>query len=347
MLPLSFFRLTRRSLALAALVAAGCACPLRADDVQRCDVFLQLPGIPGSSQDAAHQGEIVVRAFTYGVHTAGGPAANPSVFQITKDIDGASPELYQATFLGRRLPAATVTVRSSGAAPDSYLVRYRLNDVRIAALTQTVDRTHETQETLSLSFAQITMQYGAAGQSGTAAARPVPDAVAATPVAAPGTPEKLDTASPPGGRFTVTPDPSLKGRMGRLVVAFPPVAKTGEVHTMIYAASDPKTACAQTYGGGNFDLLPGKYTVVVANMAVPDVAIEPASVTRLAVGALRLKLGGDTRFFIYPASAPDASNEQTNGYGTHDVGLPAGSYRVVINGQSETVSVTDGQVTDF
>ena len=125
---------------LAGAVAAGAALPTTAG----ADIFLDLEGIDGESQDSKHKNEIDILSYTQSfrrtVTSGAGGATSGKVnigdITVLKNIDKSSPKLIEAVATGKHIPKATITFRSVGEkAPEYYVVT--LTDVLITAVDQT------------------------------------------------------------------------------------------------------------------------------------------------------------------------------------------------------------------
>jgi hypothetical protein len=144
----------------------------------------------------------------------------------------------------------------------------------------------------------------------------------------------------PGSCCSVVPNPTMKGRLGRLVVTFPEGSNPG---TYIEVS---KGGNAATNGRGNvaFELLPGSYTVVISGKRVDNVTVQSGHDTKVRVGVLRVTAPGGTYMEVRDK---DGKTSLTNGRGNSQFGLPIGTVHVQIAGQSEPVTIKDGQITDF
>ncbi len=141
----------------------------------------------------------------------------------------------------------------------------------------------------------------------------------------------------------IVPISTLKGRLGRLKVAYPGDFKNIEARTDIYKAGDSKSI-ASGYGSKTIDLLPGTYDVVINGKRVSGVTIKSAHETRVKVGVLHVNAGKDTKVDILDATT---ARSLTGGHGEKAFGFPVGSVNVKIAGQSETVTIEEGKVTEF
>jgi hypothetical protein len=141
------------------------------------------------------------------------------------------------------------------------------------------------------------------------------------------------------GCCTTLANPALKGRMGRIVVAFPNDAVPKA--TRVAVLKDTKEVQAG-YGSQTWDLLPGSYDVVISGKQVSNVTVQSGHDTNIKVGVLHVSAGAQTRSEVL-----DSGKVLAGGYGEHLVGLPAGSFEVRVSGQAETVTISEGQITDF
>jgi hypothetical protein len=175
---------------------------------------------------------------------------------------------------------------------------------------------------------------------------PPPPKAAEAPVAS------GDEAAPPGALTPVkgegstqccevVANPELKGRMGRLVVQFPEGADPSHTRVDIIHPVEQK-ALKGGYGNQSTELLAGVYDVDISKKRLTDVPIKSGHDTRVKVGLLRITAGKDTRIDII-----DAGKKLTGGYGDQVIGLPAGSFHVLVAGQTEGVEIQDGKVTEF
>lgn len=125
-------RSLHRILAAAALAIAAIgvtAAPAAA--APRPTVFLKLDGIPGTSTDAKHSGEIEIMSYSFGASnsgstTPGGGGGTGKVtfsdLHVTKHVDVASPKLFTAVAQGKHIPTATLTVERARRGLPSYYV---------------------------------------------------------------------------------------------------------------------------------------------------------------------------------------------------------------------------------
>lgn len=132
---------------------------------------------------------------------------------------------------------------------------------------------------------------------------------------------------------------ALKGRFGRLVVAFP--AGANPRGTRIAVFKDGKEVQAD-YGSHSFELLSGTYDVKIAGKTVLNVTVKAGHDTNVKVGVLRIAGAKSRR-----AAVLDGGQEIAGAYGGELIGLPAGAFEVHFAGRTERVTISAGQVTDL
>jgi hypothetical protein len=147
-------------------------------------------------------------------------------------------------------------------------------------------------------------------------------------------------STPPGSCCSVVPNPTMKGRLGRLVVTYPEGTKAGAR----IGVSKGDTEATSGYGNKAFELLPGSYTIVISGKRVDNVTVKSGHDTKVKVGVLRVTAPGGTRIGVLDK---DGKTELTSGYGNKEFGLPIGTVYVSVAGQSEAVTIKEGQITDF
>jgi hypothetical protein len=152
--------------------------------------------------------------------------------------------------------------------------------------------------------------------------------------------EKTGAVSSASTCCTVVPNPIMKGRLGRLVVTYPEGTKAG---ARIGVSKGDKESTSG-YGDKAFELLPGSYTVVISGKRVDNVTVQSGHDTKVKVGVLRVTAPGGTRIGVLDK---DGKTELISGYGSKQFGLPIGTLYVSVAGQSEAVTIKDGQITDF
>ena len=99
-----------------------------------------------------------------------------------------------------------------------------------------------------------------------------------------------------------------RGSQGALVVAFPQGADVGISIVNVYK-TDGQTKLQGGIGSQSWRLTPGTYSVEISGVRVPNVPVKAGSDTRVRVGVLRVKAGGDTI-----ADVLDASGRKIDGH---------------------------------
>lgn len=144
---------------------------------------------------------------------------------------------------------------------------------------------------------------------------------------------------------SVVANPELKGRLGRIVVAYPAGAdfKSSGPRTDIFRAGDAKSLRTD-YGNFAVEMMPGTYDLTIGGHKVVGVVVEARSDTLVKVGVLQLNASGSTRFDVFPAAGKKALQTL---HGQNAIGLPPGAYEVEVNGQREPVTIQAGAITEY
>jgi type VI secretion system Hcp family effector len=130
------------------------------------DMFLKLGGIKGESVDADHKDWINLVSTQHGVSrpVESGPglprrggAPSFSELTFTREVDAASPVLFQAAAGGGAIPEAELEVLDHSPLRQRFY-RIRLFDVLVSSLTQGATPA-TVSETVSLNYAKIEMTY--------------------------------------------------------------------------------------------------------------------------------------------------------------------------------------------
>lgn len=138
--------------------------------------FLDIDGIEGESRDAAHQDQIDVLSWSWGMTQSGtthlgrgGGAGKVSVqdLSVTKQVDKATPLLYLHCASGQHVRTATLTVRKAeGDRPIDFLV-IDLENIIVTDVESNGSLVEFPVETVSLNFAQVEMEYTPQNPDGT------------------------------------------------------------------------------------------------------------------------------------------------------------------------------------
>jgi hypothetical protein len=157
--------------------------------------------------------------------------------------------------------------------------------------------------------------------------------------------------------YKLVANPNMKGRLGRLQVAYPGDTNTSDTKLAVFKAAakddakpdaksngkEKEKAIHSGYGNQPFDLMPGKYEVAINNKRIP-VEVKSGHDTVPLCGVLRVHASSDTKFRILDA---DQKTELHADYGEKDVALPVGTYILEISGATEPVKIEEGKVTEF
>ena len=132
------------------------------------DMFLEIKGVKGESRDSKHAGKIDVLSWSWGLsnsgsaHSGGGIGAgkvNAQDISFTKWIDAASADIHLACCNGKHFPDATLIVRKAGEKPLEYL-KVTMTDVMVTSVsTGGSGGEDRLTENVSLSFAEIKVEY--------------------------------------------------------------------------------------------------------------------------------------------------------------------------------------------
>ncbi|MDI5983670.1 type VI secretion system tube protein Hcp [Halomonas sp. M4R5S39] len=144
------------------------------------DMFLKLEGIDGESTDHAHEDEIDVLSWSWGVsnsgtmHIARGGGAGKASFQdvqVVKYVDKATAGLLQAVATGKHVPSGTLTIRKAGGdEPVEYLV-IELKSVLISSYQTGGSQGEERlTESVTLNFEEFKVNYTPQDNDGSALA---------------------------------------------------------------------------------------------------------------------------------------------------------------------------------
>jgi hypothetical protein len=187
-----------------------------------------------------------------------------------------------------------------------------------------------------------TSSGGAAGPAG-GADRGQPSGASTGSSGSSGSGSPVPTGSRPGASasaYDIVPNPAMRGRLGRLVVAYP---EKVSARIEVYRGGQTESV-ASGYGDAAFDLFPGTYDVVISGKRIAGVTVRSASDTKIKVGVLHVTASAGTRVEIVDRAD---GKGLTSGYGTDVYGLPIGAVGVRVAGQTETVDIEAGKVAEF
>jgi type VI secretion system secreted protein Hcp len=131
------------------------------------DAFLKIEGIEGESTDNKHKGEIEVLSFHWNVsHPAKGGRAKLTDFQVVKNLDKASPLLFEACCSGDHISDALFTARKAGGDKFEFL-KIKLTDVIITSVSPAGSSGGDLpMEQVSFSFGKIEQEVFSLDASG-------------------------------------------------------------------------------------------------------------------------------------------------------------------------------------
>jgi type VI secretion system secreted protein Hcp len=132
------------------------------------DIFLKLADIKGESLDDKHKDEIEILSWSWGVSNASSQAygggggegrANFQDISFVHYVDKATPVLMQYCANGAHLADATLTQRKAGKGQQEYLI-VKLSSVIVTSVSHgSSGGDTKPQETVSLSFAKVALEY--------------------------------------------------------------------------------------------------------------------------------------------------------------------------------------------
>lgn len=135
------------------------------------DAYLQIDGIPGESNDSAHQGWIELTTAHWGVRqpksatasTSGGHTAERCehrTLSISKLVDLASPMLMQTCSAGRTIPKAKLEfMRADGQGTPVKYYEVELENVLIGNMEQIITEGSLLHDSVGLKFSRVKWKY--------------------------------------------------------------------------------------------------------------------------------------------------------------------------------------------
>lgn len=146
------------------------------------NIYLTIPGVSGMATDANHKTQIPVKAYAFRkrrnvdmsvgyVSNREGGSQSFSYFELLKQVDKSSPQLYQLFATGKNLDKVVIQVCRTGAGAQVYH-EFTLYNAMIAGrdLENVADQTHTGLEYLTLSYTRLDekfIPYDQNGQVGT------------------------------------------------------------------------------------------------------------------------------------------------------------------------------------
>jgi len=135
------------------------------------DVYLQIDGIRGESQDSNHNGWIECTSAQWGVlqpksataSTGGGHTAERCEHKsiaITKLADLASPILMQTCSMGKTIPKAKLEfMRADGEGKAVKYYEIELENVLVSGVNQSVHEGNILRDSVELKFSKVRWKY--------------------------------------------------------------------------------------------------------------------------------------------------------------------------------------------
>ena len=134
------------------------------------DIFMEMDGVEGESQDKSHKGEIDVMSWSWGMsHSGTGGAGggggagkvNVQDLNFTKKVDKSTPDLMMHVATGKHIKEVKMTVRKAGkeGKPQEYLI-ITMKDVLVTSYGVSGGSSDDRPvENVTLNFAEVKVEY--------------------------------------------------------------------------------------------------------------------------------------------------------------------------------------------
>lgn len=143
------------------------------------DAFIQLDGIKGESSDSKHKDWIEIKNYGFGASqpqsstaSSAGSLSSSRVniqnFTFTKNLDLASPKLFEYCCNGMHVPTVIVHLNRAGGDKAKYM-EYKLTDVIVTSVGRGGESKGDEDvpvEAVSLAFGKVEMTYTKIGIDG-------------------------------------------------------------------------------------------------------------------------------------------------------------------------------------
>jgi len=127
------------------------------------DMFLQLEGIDSDSLDAAHENEIIVKSWSWGMVQSGtthegpgggGGKVSGGDLSVTKKVDKATPALMRYCCNGKPIASGILTVREAGGDNPVEYLKIEMEQIIITSYQTggASDEKDRLEEHLTLNF---------------------------------------------------------------------------------------------------------------------------------------------------------------------------------------------------
>lgn len=142
------------------------------------DIYLKIEGIPGDCEKDGHKDEIELQSFSFGVTNhgsfhkggmgGGSGKASISDITVTKEVDKASPMLFQACATGMHIKEATIYSQKAGGknAPVTYYT-IKMTDLLVSSHQNSGSGGSDAIfENVTMNFARLDFEYTGQTETG-------------------------------------------------------------------------------------------------------------------------------------------------------------------------------------
>ena len=152
-----------RLLATSAIVSIFAALGVVAPAEAAVDYFLEVNGVPGESHDSKFAKSIDVQSYSWGASANSekkGNKVNLSDLNVSKNVDVASPALFQRLVQGTPIPSVELIGRMAGESQLVFL-RYCFQDARVTSIQHAGSGGggDSPTENVSFGYGAVSLQY--------------------------------------------------------------------------------------------------------------------------------------------------------------------------------------------